>query len=76
MIMTWLWNSMMPEISDTCMFLTTAKDIWDAVHQAYSKALDVSQVYEIKVTIGAAKQGNKIVIKYANLLKNLFFFYR
>ena len=30
-IMAWLWNSMTPEISDTCMFLTTAKDIWDAI---------------------------------------------
>ncbi|XP_024025677.1 uncharacterized protein LOC112092823 [Morus notabilis] len=31
MIMAWLWNSMTPEISDTCMFLATAKDIWDAI---------------------------------------------
>ena len=27
MIMAWLWNSMTPEISDTCMFLAMAKDI-------------------------------------------------
>ena len=27
MIMAWLWNSMIPEIDDTCMFLATAKDI-------------------------------------------------
>ena len=26
-ILAWLWNSMTPEISDTCMFLATAKDI-------------------------------------------------
>lgn len=25
MIMAWLWNSMIPEISDTCMFLDTGK---------------------------------------------------
>ena len=30
-IMAWLWNSMVLEISDTCMFLATAKDIWDAI---------------------------------------------
>ena len=29
MIMAWLWNSMIPKISDTCMFLSTAKEIWD-----------------------------------------------
>ncbi|RVW23388.1 Retrovirus-related Pol polyprotein from transposon TNT 1-94 [Vitis vinifera] len=37
MIMAWLWNSMIPEISDTCMFLATAKDIWDAIQQTVIK---------------------------------------
>ena len=27
MIMAWLWNSMILEISETCMFLARAKDI-------------------------------------------------
>ena len=71
MIMAWLWNSMMLEISDTCMFLTTTKDICDAVHQTYSKALDAAQVYKIKVKTGTTKQENKIVTEYANMLKNL-----
>src|ERR1051325_8110591 len=31
MIMVWLWNSMVPEISDTCMFLKSTKEIWEAV---------------------------------------------
>ncbi|KAL6311361.1 hypothetical protein AAG906_011208 [Vitis piasezkii] len=35
MIMAWLWNSMIPEISDTCMFLATARD--------------AAQVYEVKI---------------------------
>ena len=54
------------------MFLTTAKDIWDAIHQTYSKALDAAQVYEIKVKTGATKQGNKTVTEQANMLKNLW----
>lgn len=40
MIMTWLWNSMTPEINDTCMFMIIAKDIWDDVHYTYSKAFN------------------------------------
>ena len=55
MIMAWLWNSMTPEISNTCMFLATTKDIWDAVRQMYSKARDAAQVYEVKVKTIAAK---------------------
>ena len=27
MVMAWLWGSMIPEISDTVMFIATAKDI-------------------------------------------------
>ena len=61
---------MTPKISDTCMFLTTAKDIWDTVHQTYSKALDAAQVYEIKVKTRATKRGNKTAREYANMLKN------
>ena len=55
MIMVWLWNSMTPEISNTWMFLATAKDIWDAIQQTYSKARDAAQVYEVKVKAIAAK---------------------
>jgi len=31
MIMAWLWNSMVLEIIDTCMFLNSAKEIWNAM---------------------------------------------
>ena len=72
MIMAWLWNSMTPEISNTCMFLATAKDIWDAIQQTYSKAIDVAQVYEVKVKTIAAKQGSKTVTEYVNQLKTLW----
>ena len=47
--MAWLWNSMTSKISDTCMFLATAKDIWDTIQQTYLKARDATQVYEVKV---------------------------
>ena len=72
MIMAWLWNSMTPEISDTCMFLATSKDIWDAIQQTYSKARDAAQVYEVKVKTIAAKQGSKTVTEYVNQLKALW----
>ena len=62
---------MTPEISDTCMFLATAKDIWDAIQQTYSKAIDAAQVYEVKVMTITAKQGSKTVTEYVNQLKAL-----
>jgi len=42
MIMSWLWDSMSPEISDTFMFLSTTKGIWDTARQTISKARDVA----------------------------------
>ncbi|RVW58406.1 hypothetical protein CK203_114378 [Vitis vinifera] len=38
-IMSWLWNSMVLEISGTCVFLTSAKEIWDVVNETYSKMM-------------------------------------
>lgn len=72
MIMAWLWSSMVPEISDTMMFMANAKDIWNAVQETYSKAKDAAQVYEVKVKTMAAKQGSKTVTEYANQLKSLW----
>ncbi|KAL9419015.1 hypothetical protein AB3S75_036882 [Citrus x aurantiifolia] len=72
MVMSWLWNSMVPEISDTCMFLPTVKEIWEAVEKTYSKVSDAAQIYEIKTKIAATKQGGRSVTEYANLLKILW----
>lgn len=64
MIMAWSWNSMTPEISNTCMFLVMTKDIWDAVQQSIPK-LERLQVYEVKV-----KTIVKTVTEYANQFKH------
>ncbi|XP_040972687.1 uncharacterized protein [Gossypium hirsutum] len=72
MVMSWLWNSMMPEISDTCMFLSTSKEIWEAVKQTYSKVRDAAQIYEIKTKISSTKQGSRSITEYSNLLQSLW----
>ena len=45
LIMSWIWNSMVPEISDTVMFLTIVKDIWEAINLTYSKGGSKSMKY-------------------------------
>lgn len=54
------------------MFQNSAKDIWDALQQTYSKAKDAAWVYEVKVKTMVVKQDNKTVAKYANMLQNLW----
>ena len=70
--MPWLWNSMMPEISDIIMFLKTAKEIWDAARLNYSKVHDATQIYEIKTKVAATKQGSRFITEYANLWQTLW----
>nr|XP_007143937.1 hypothetical protein PHAVU_007G115000g [Phaseolus vulgaris]ESW15931.1 hypothetical protein PHAVU_007G115000g [Phaseolus vulgaris] len=71
-IIVWLWNFMVSEICDTCMFLNSARTIWIAIEQTYSKAKDVAQICDVKVKTMAAKQGTKTVTEYANPLKALW----
>jgi len=63
---------MIPENSDTCMFLNSSKEIWKIEEQTYSKAKDATQMYEVKVKTVGTKQGNKSVTEYANQLKSLW----
>ncbi|RVW61060.1 hypothetical protein CK203_045851 [Vitis vinifera] len=71
MIMSWLWNSMLLEVSGTCMFLTRAREIWETVRQTYSKMQDVALIYEIKTKI-TTKQGTLSITEYSNVMKGLW----
>ena len=72
LVMSWLWNSMVPKISYTVMFLTAAKDIWEAVKFTYTKVHNATQIYEIRTKVAAIKQGIRSIIEYANLLQTLW----
>lgn len=72
MIMSWLWNSMTPEVCGPYMFLNTSKEIWEAVTQTYSKVKDAALIYEIKTKLSTTKQGNLSTIEYFNLMKGFW----
>ena len=56
LVMSWLWNSMIPEINDIVLFLSMIKEIWKAVKITYSKVNDLAQIDEIKTKVAATKQ--------------------
>ena len=60
------------EISRTCMFLSTAKEIWESVCHTYSKVRDAAQMYELKTRIHNTKQGILSVTEYYNVIKSLW----
>ena len=60
---------MLPEVSRTCMFLTTTREIWEIVHQTDSKMQDTTLIYEIKTKITTTKQGTLSTTEYYNVMK-------
>ncbi|KAK3002631.1 hypothetical protein RJ639_020472 [Escallonia herrerae] len=68
----WLINSMESHISQTYLFLRTAKAIWDAVHKNYFDLGNASQVFETKNKLKEMHQGKLGVTKYYNELQTLW----
>lgn len=55
-VMSWLLNTMLPEISKGLGVLPIAKEIRDAINQSYSKIDVVVCFYELEVQIHQIKQ--------------------
>ena len=72
MILSWLLKSMEPEIDQTNMYLSTTKQLWDAMNETYSNLANSLQVYELKTKIGNTTKGNLFVTSYYNMLKSLW----
>ncbi|XP_061350484.1 uncharacterized protein LOC133295656 [Gastrolobium bilobum] len=71
LIMTWLWNSMTPEVGRHCMFLSSAQEIWDTVRSTYSLKQDMAARYELRNKIFSMKQDSSLVTAYYGTLKEL-----
>ena len=69
--MTWLLNSLDERISDSVMFLTTAKEMWDILKVIYDNEKNPSRVFEIYERLLEPKQGDKIEAKFYGELKGL-----
>ena len=54
-LMSWLWNSLLIEISHIVMFFNTTTEIWDAVKETYFKLHAAARIYEIKTKLSETK---------------------
>jgi hypothetical protein len=57
--MSCLLHSVQPEISQGYLFLRTAKEVWDAAAQTYSKVVNAALKYDLKRRIHGLTQGNR-----------------
>ncbi|KAL0446502.1 UNVERIFIED_CONTAM: Retrovirus-related Pol polyprotein from transposon TNT 1-94 [Sesamum latifolium] len=51
------------------MFLTTAKDMWDALHDMYSHAKNISRVFELYEKLFSLKKDGRAILDYFASLK-------
>ena len=70
-MMSWLLQSIQPEISRNYLIFFTKCDIWMVVNRTYSKVGFTSQIFQIKRQIQKTKQRALSVTKYFNILKGL-----
>ena len=72
MVMAWLIHSMEEKISDTYLFYSTAKGIWDRVHLAYSELENSYQMLKLRNRARNLRQGTQDVTQYFNSLIKLW----
>lgn len=72
LVIAWLINSMEPVIGKSYLFLPTAKDVWEAVTETYSDVENAFQIFELKIKLWQAKQGENEVTTYYNEMVSLW----
>ncbi|PNY16264.1 hypothetical protein L195_g012979 [Trifolium pratense] len=71
LIILWLVNSMEPAIRKSFMFLSSAKEVWEAVRDTYSDIDNSYHIFFLKSKLWLAKQGNMDVTTYYNEMMKL-----
>jgi gag-polypeptide of LTR copia-type len=54
-VMTWLLNSMEPQVSRLFMFMNSAKEIWDETKEMYGQDQNFSYIFHLKQEIAQIK---------------------
>ncbi|XP_052736717.1 uncharacterized protein LOC128197906 [Vigna angularis] len=72
LIMTWMWQSMIPEIRRNYMFHSSAKEIWDDLQSTFSLKKDLAAYYDTENRIFNTKKGSLSVSKYHGILSGLW----
>lgn len=67
--MTWLLNNMEATINSNVVFLSIAKEMWDALSKMYSYYKNVSRVYEFYGKMFNLRQGGRLINEYYVNLK-------
>ncbi|KAL3523021.1 hypothetical protein ACH5RR_015855 [Cinchona calisaya] len=72
LVMSWLINSMQPQIARAYLLLDTAAKIWNVASLTYSQMGNDAQIYELRNKVHGTKQGETTISQYFSELCGLW----
>uniref|UniRef100_A0A2N9FCY0 Uncharacterized protein n=1 Tax=Fagus sylvatica TaxID=28930 RepID=A0A2N9FCY0_FAGSY len=71
-IMTWLWNSLEPDVFNNVSYLESSKDIWDTLHLMYSSEENITRIHKLYQDMFSLQQGDRSIEEYFSLLQGMW----
>uniref|UniRef100_A0A2N9EMG3 Integrase catalytic domain-containing protein n=1 Tax=Fagus sylvatica TaxID=28930 RepID=A0A2N9EMG3_FAGSY len=71
-IMTWLWNSLEPDVFNNVSYLESSKDIWDTLRLMYSSEENITRIHELYQDMFSLQQGDRSIEEYFSLLQGMW----
>nr|DAD46832.1 TPA_asm: hypothetical protein HUJ06_016769 [Nelumbo nucifera] len=71
MVLSWLLNSVHPDIAWSVIYADTATEVWDNLHERFSQGND-SHIYQIRQEIAEHRQDQQFVSIYYTKIKALW----
>ncbi|CAN6684469.1 unnamed protein product [Malus baccata var. baccata] len=68
MILSWLLHSLEPDLQESFLFNTTAKDVWDDLHERFSQS-NKPRIFQLNRELATISQGSSSVSAYFTRLK-------
>ncbi|KAF3772970.1 hypothetical protein EJ110_NYTH50435 [Nymphaea thermarum] len=70
-VMSWIMNSVQPQIASTIVYYTSAKQMWDFLKQTYSNDRNVSKILQVEEELLNLQQGDQSLAQYFASLKSI-----
>lgn len=71
MILSWILHSLEPDLAESVLFSTTAKAVWDDLHERFSQS-NAPRIFHLNREIATISQGSSSVSTYFTRLKGLW----
>lgn len=71
MILSWILNSITPDLADSVIYSTTAQKVWEDLQDRFSQS-NAPRIFQIEKDIACLSQAQMTVVGYYTKLKGLW----